>query len=415
MGLRIGIYNLHMQARGGGEKRTLALAEHLSRSHRVWLFVKEPTDAASLESYFGVDLSRVSFVVLNEGRRVGARPRPRSARWDALSTPFRHFLRIKSFKLDLFINNSHCSNLPCPAAHGIYMCMFPYAHPTSERKLVRRAYRSFMDQLEERVLGCRVSDFLSSYSAVTANSRFTAGWVEQMWGRRPEVVYSVCDRMGPPADKEKIILNVGRFIDGGAGALLKRQDVLLDVFRRLTDIQTDGWQLHFAGSVARDARSLALAERLETDARGLPVFFHFDADLDDLRVLYRRASLYWHATGYGFPAREHPLLQEHFGVTTVEAMSAGAVPVVINKGGQGEIVTHALDGFLWDDAAALARQTARLIGDPRLLARMSRQAMSSSARFSRAAFNERVDAIIERLVSPKFEVDSIPILFEAGG
>ncbi|HYY93508.1 MAG TPA: hypothetical protein VE713_03250, partial [Pyrinomonadaceae bacterium] len=60
MNLKIGIYNLHMQARGGGEKRTLALAEHLSRSHRVWLFVKEPPDAASLESYFGVDLSRVS-------------------------------------------------------------------------------------------------------------------------------------------------------------------------------------------------------------------------------------------------------------------------------------------------------------------------------------------------------------------
>ena len=176
------------------------------------------------------------------------------------------------------------------------------------------------------------------------------------------------------------------------------QDVLLDVFSRLTDIQRDGWQLHFAGSVARDAESRALAERLENDARGLPVFFHFDAGLDALRDLYRRASLYWHATGHGFPACEHPLLQEHFGVTTCEAMSAGAVPVVINSGGQSEIVTHASDGFLCDDAAALARHTARLIEDPCLLTRMSRQAILSSARFSRSAFNERVDAIIERLL-----------------
>ncbi|PYS81532.1 MAG: hypothetical protein DMF67_16315 [Acidobacteria bacterium] len=396
MKIKIGIYNLHMQAKGGGEKRTLALAEHLSRSHRVWLFVKEPPDVAALESYFGVDLSRVSFVILNKERRRAARPR--SARWDALSTSFEHCLRIKSFKLDVFINNSHCSNLPCPAPRGIYMCMFPYTHPTSSWNLPRRAYRSFVDRVAERVLGCRVSDFISSYSAITANSRFTAEWVEKMWGLPAEVVYSVCDSMGPPAEKGKIILNVGRFLAGDAGDLYKRQDVLLDAFSRLTDIQRDGWQLHFAGSAARDAGSRALAERLKNAARGLPVFFHFDAGLDALRDLYRHASLYWHATGHGFPAREHPLLQEHFGVTTVEAMSAGAVPVVINSGGQREIVTHAADGFLWDEPAALARQTVRLIEDPSLLMRMSRQAVLSSAKFSRAAFNERVDAVIERLM-----------------
>ena len=47
--MKVGIINLNMQVRGGGEKRTLALAEHLSRSHRVWLFVNEPPDRSSLE------------------------------------------------------------------------------------------------------------------------------------------------------------------------------------------------------------------------------------------------------------------------------------------------------------------------------------------------------------------------------
>jgi glycosyltransferase involved in cell wall biosynthesis len=255
-----------------------------------------------------------------------------------------------------------------------------------------------MDRLERRLFGCSVPDFIDSYSTVTANSSFTAEWVKRLWDRRAEVIYSACDNMGPPIAKEKIILNVGRFTSVGAGTLYKQQHILLDVFKQLTAAQRDGWQLHFAGSVARDAESLALVGRLKDAARGRPVFFHFDAELDTLRDLYRRASLYWHATGYGFPAREQPALQEHFGMTTIEAMSAGAVPVVINSGGQREGVTHAVDGFLWNEPSTLADQTVRLVNDPHLLERLSRQAMWSSAKFSRAAFNTSMDMIIGRLM-----------------
>ena len=35
----IGVYNLHMRSLGGGEKLTLALAEHLSVAHNVWLLL----------------------------------------------------------------------------------------------------------------------------------------------------------------------------------------------------------------------------------------------------------------------------------------------------------------------------------------------------------------------------------------
>jgi glycosyltransferase involved in cell wall biosynthesis len=277
--------------------------------------------------------------------------------------------------------------------------MFPHTPPTPVRdNALRQAYHRFVDGVEKRLLGCHVRDFIDSYSAVTANSRFTAEWVNRMWGRPAEVIYSACDNMGPPVAKEKIILNVGRFTSGAAGTLLKQQQILFDVFNQLTTLQRDGWQLHFAGSVARDAETLALVGRLKDAAKGRSVFFHCNAEFDTLRDLYQRASLYWHATGYGFSACEQPGLQEHFGMTTIEAMSAGAVPVVINSGGQREVVTHAFDGFLWDEPSTLADQTVRLANDPRLLERLSRQAMCSSAKFSRAAFNGSVDLIIGRLM-----------------
>jgi glycosyltransferase involved in cell wall biosynthesis len=396
--MKIGIYNLHMKAKGGGEKRTLVLADHLSHSHRVWVFVNEPVDVPALEGYFDVDLSRVSFVALNK-RRGQAGRRRRSVQWERTSESFRHFRKIKSFGLDVFVNNSYGSNLPCPAAGGIYMCMFPFLYRKSSDNTRHWKYRWLVDPLEKLILGCHASEFLSSYSLITANSQFTAEWVERLWGQRPEVIYSVCDNMGPPADKKKIILHVGRFLANGDGSLLKRQEVLLKVFSRLRGIQTEGWQLHFVGSVAQNPRTHTSIERLVETARGGPIFFHFDADLDTLRGLYRNASVYWHATGYGSTENEDPSSQEHFGMTTVEAMSAGAVPVVINSGGQKEIVHDGIDGFLWQELAGLSDQTTRLVKDPCLLQRLSEQAVASSASFGRATFTARMDELIDRFLS----------------
>src|SRR5438552_2176611 len=188
--MKIGIYNLHMQAKGGGEKRALVLADYLSRRHRVLVFVNEPIDVGLLESYFDVDLSRMSFVVMpGDG---GKSARSLRMKRETFAKPLSHFRAIKSFGLDLFINNSYCSNLPCPARRGIYMCMFPYVHPSSPKTVFRSAYRPFVNRLEKHLMGYRLIDFVGSYSTVSANSQFTAGWIEQIWGVCPDVVYSVC-------------------------------------------------------------------------------------------------------------------------------------------------------------------------------------------------------------------------------
>ena len=68
MGVKIGIYNLYISARGGGEKRSLVLADHFSRTHKVFLIVPKRPDLLSLERYFDVDLSRVNVVALDESQ-----------------------------------------------------------------------------------------------------------------------------------------------------------------------------------------------------------------------------------------------------------------------------------------------------------------------------------------------------------
>src|SRR5947209_14402172 len=128
MGVKIGIYNLHISARGGGEKRSLVLADHFSRTHKVFLIVPRRLDLPSLERYFDVDLSRVNVVALNEshlfGRCLEIVGRALPQRWEKLLAQFVSLRQIKRLKLDGFVNNSYRSELACPSPPGLYICMF---------------------------------------------------------------------------------------------------------------------------------------------------------------------------------------------------------------------------------------------------------------------------------------------------
>ena len=242
-----------------------------------------------------------------------------------------------------------------------------------------------------------VNTVVDSYETIVAISRYAAGWVGKRWGRHSEVLYPPCDDMGPPSAKEKIILHVGRFIaDSGEDERHhKGQDLLLATFKRLTDLHQHGWELHLTGSLSADAKSRRFIETLRHAAEGLPVFFHFDSARRELRELYRKAAVYWHATGYGFDADEYPSKQEHFGISTVEAMSAGAVPVVYATGGQKEIVTDGVDGYWWSDVDRLVNQTRKLAYDSALRSELGNQAILSSERFSRATFVAKIDRLME--------------------
>ncbi|HEX5798193.1 MAG TPA: glycosyltransferase [Candidatus Saccharimonadales bacterium] len=92
-----------------------------------------------------------------------------------------------------------------------------------------------------------------------------------------------------------------------------------------------------------------------------PVYFHFDCFYSELKSLFNKAFIYWHATGYGSDPDEYPEKQEHFGITTVEAMSAGCIPVVIDSAGQQETVSHAENGFLWNSKNELIKYTKKAI------------------------------------------------------
>ena len=396
----IGIYNLHMQARGGGEILTLVLAEHLSSNHDVLLFHSGELNPRALEQVFAVDLSRIKLISLNRAGRIWrAVAKLRGPRIPSFS--LHHYSQLTKLKLDLFINASYASSLACPARQGIFLCLFPHdLRETSDVKQpMRQIRRALTTWIEKSVTGFDAHNWPESYSKVIAISRYTANWIEQLWGLPSEVIYPPCEDMGPPLEKEKIILHVGRFAapQNEIESHHKAQEILLQTFRDMKQAQRQGWELHFAGNLGPNKAAEHFATRLTQDARGLPVKFHFNASFAELRELYRRAAIYWHATGIGYAPEDHPAKQEHFGITTVEAMSAGAVPVVKRSGGQVEIVTHGVDGIFWDDVSELLGQTNALINAPDKRRLLGEQAAISSTRFRREVLNADMDQVITRL------------------
>ena len=219
---------------------------------------------------------------------------------------------------------------------------------------------------------------------VVANSQFTAGWIQRRWGKEAQVLYPPVFAIKPLA-KEPWILGVGRFVNSKRS---KRQVEMIGMFRELVAAGLNGWSLHLAGSVGHGDYARVVTEA----AKGLPVSLHFNISRAELEALYGKASIFWHATGVGVDAEANPELMEHFGITTAEAMSAGCVPVVINGGGQPEIVTPRC-GLLWNTLEDCAAETLELTRDPDRMKRLSASAVKSSERFSFPAFARRTEEI----------------------
>jgi glycosyltransferase involved in cell wall biosynthesis len=233
--------------------------------------------------------------------------------------------------------------------------------------------------------------FVSTYTVVVSNAAFTQHFVREWWGVDSTVLYPPVS-MQKVGEKDNLILSVGRFFPADRGHS-KKQLEMVRVFRALYDQGLRGWELHLVGGCSADGADY-LAE-VRAAAADLPVVFHIGASGAELADLYRRAAIFWSATGLGEDAATHPVRFEHFGITTVEAMSAGAVPIVLAGGGQVEIVRDGIDGYHFSDEAGLAARTRLVTDDDQRRADLARAAHDRAQDFSMDRFGERLRTIVD--------------------
>jgi glycosyltransferase involved in cell wall biosynthesis len=230
--------------------------------------------------------------------------------------------------------------------------------------------------------------FLDHYQRVIANSVYTRSWIQRYWGVDSDVLFPpIRVRELRPGPKQPKILSVGRFFARGMGHSKKQLELVEAFGQMMRRKPLDGWELHLVGGC--ESSQMPYLDKIRRAAEGLPVSIHANAPRPLVEELFASSSIFWHATGLGEDEEREPWVFEHFGMTTVEAMAAGCVPVVIDKAGQREIVRHGVDGYRWSTVDELESYTRSLVGDEGLRKRLGASAVERAKAFSEEAFAAR--------------------------
>ena len=336
---------------GGGEKHLLDIATHLPKNWMITVAFpslnskkKSSTQIREeYESFYGKSLKNIRFLYAPLGSG---------------SNFLEKLWWTKQF--DYLFSVSDGSLFFSLAKNNLLHVQIPFQNPQS----------SFISRLK-----------LKQWK-INTNSEFTKNVIAKSWGVRNIKTLNPMVAVDDFSEKkkEKTILHVGRFF---RQLHSKRQDVLVNIFSDFYNSDSGlikDWKLILVGTV-EDQEYFGQVKKM---AKNLPVEFISGCSRSKLIDLYERASIYWHATGFGVDTETSPEKAEHFGITTVEAMAAGAVPIVYAAGGQPEVVGDSLSELLWKSSNECVKKTIELVAD-----KEKRERLSDMVRERASVFGER--------------------------
>jgi glycosyltransferase involved in cell wall biosynthesis len=381
--MKIGIYkDTYGPVIGGTEYSVAVLAEALQESHEVEVILSQHwLTKEHFANLFGTPLGGVRLRYIErkprppgKGRTPWSRLRNAQA-WQAeLSQPY-----------DFFLNFIHAEPPFCHAPVGMFCVLFPFYDrskdwPNDPDSSSRSS--AFKQKLRQRYADWEWRKRMDSYRIKSSNSAFTAKWAKIRYGIDCQVFHPPVETAFRVVDKENIILSVGRYTP------IKKQLEMVATFRQMTALHARGWRLICVGPISEDEPPLYL-DAVRSLAAGFPIELLGSVSHEELTSLYERAKLFWHATGYGVDDNRTPEYTEHFGIVTAEAMGAGCVPVVHNKGGQPEIVEQENNGFLWTTLEELQGYTMLLAANDAVRVQIGENARGRAKLFTKERFVER--------------------------
>lgn len=341
--MRAAIYNPYLDTVGGGERYTMTVA-HILKKHDwdVEVAWNNPKIVGWLEERLGTDLSGIE-VVSDIDRGAG---------------------------YDLVFWLSDGSIPALLAKKNVLHFQTPF-HNVGGKALFNRLK-------------------FTKIHEIICNSKFTKKFIDREYGVKSKVIYPpVSVAQFKAGKKENIILSVGRFSQLQQE---KRQDVLLDVFKKMHDGGLRDWRLVLAGG--SDVGRTDFVDKLKSTAQGYPIDILENLPFSEIKKFYAKAKIFWSATGFGTDEEKEPEKVEHFGMVVVESMAAGCVPIILDKGGHKEIVRHKVDGFLWSSTNELADVTLTLIKDAKKSKKIAEEAQKKSKKFSEKRFEREFLQVI---------------------
>lgn len=332
----------------------LTIAKCLANNHDVSIFWDKDLEEIKRksESKLGIDLTKVKFT-----KNI----------FSSETKFLERYLASRNFDLIVYLSDG---SIPVVASKLVVHFQFPV-------EWIQNSIKTKLKLLRVKKIIC--------------NSEFTKSLIDKKFSVQSDVVYPPVS-VQSPASKENVIFHVGRFGLTKEGVNYKKQDVMIEAFKKLVDDGLKGWEFVLVIGVKRGDEEKV--EYLKKQISKYPIKIVENPTREILKKYYSASKIYWHASGFGEDLEKHPEYAEHFGISTVEAMGAGAVPVVINAGGQPEIVIGG-SGFLWNRLDELKARTLELINNNELWKKMSKAAVKRAEFFSGERFCKQLVEIIK--------------------
>ena len=363
--MKIGIFDPYLDDLGGGEKYMMKIAQCLAKNHNISIFWDNKKDLDELKERFQLNLSNIALTpnIFTKGTGILKRL------WES-----------KKFDAIVLLSDG---SIPFLFSKKTFIHI---QQPLPFQKI----------DIKNRYKISRINKFF-------CNSYYTKSYIDKSLSINSFVLYPPVESKPRKIKKENIILHVGRFrirdvvtiknksIEGIGD--YKKQGFMVDIFKKMIKMGLLEWKFVLAVSVKKEDQKIF--ENFKKRMRGYPIEFMVNRNNNDLWDIYSKSKIYWHATGFEEDLQKHPELAEHFGISTAEAMGAGVVPVVINSGGQKEIVDNGESGFLWNSLDDLIEKTQLLINNEKLWLQMSDKAIRKARDFAGDRFCEELYKILD--------------------
>ena len=363
------IPNLSCGGSGGAETYGIGIAEALSGNYDITIYARAnkvlKSDISDIYTKLNTKKYTTRFIHLVS---IG----PKHPRLRLIANIQLIFVRKEIEKnYDLFINCTQGELMGCNNIPSIHIVHFPDIP-------AERIFPKLIGRVLDR-------NYLNSYELFLANSEFTKKWFEKYWLKE-------CSILNPPSricsqedikweEKENIILAVSRIVPD------KKVMEMIIAFKKLVDTYHCNYRFVIIGNSS--SKYAKYANQITESIGDYPIEIYSNVLQNDLLEWYKRAKVFWHAKGLGVDNSD-PFDMEHFGMTTVEAMSYGCVPVVINRGGQVEIVDDGCVGRRWNTIDELIVMTNEIINNEEIMKIYSENAIKKSNKYQMQCFKRNL-------------------------
>ncbi len=356
-----------MNMMGGGERVAIhSIIAALKEGHEIAL-ISEQFDVKKFEDFFGCDglfgkIQRYTYPVFEpfaRGLVLYQRLRYYQKELRDLLSKDRNFQLVLSTQDVGFVGSEKVAPL-------IQYCYYPeyFAHLESKRSfpLWSLYYWPALRFYRNRIRN--VDEFLSV-------SEFTRNLIKARWGRESKTLYPPCpveSYVATGNSRENLVITVGRLSPE------KRMHIFTNIARSLPECR-----FVIIGSIS--AQGGRYYEWLKRDLpNNVSIVL---SPLRKVKDILMRAKMYVHCAE-----------NEHFGITIVEAMAAGCVPIVHDSGGPREIVTEEV-GYRWRTTAEAAQQISGLLEDEEMRQQLAESASARARIFRPEVFESRLRKVLK--------------------